>query len=361
MTLEKAVLDSSSITFYLKPVKCTLRTFVTYSKDLTLSTLLYLFKLAANGLLHLHNLDIIHNDIKPENLLIGFDGVVYVSEFGASYCPSEQDFTFFGLFKIQNDLSKYSKFDYNSSSFEGSEGYTSPERCLKQDYSYSSDIYSFGVLAYKMLYLYEATVYGLKVEEIKAPNCEDFKKHHYAVDLLNKMMDFLNKPKLEDYKINGKKALEDRQTYQDVLLLISFAFTDDVEDRSRRGNILREIQLVMIKNIKDGKIDVLSLLDNVPFRFADKSLKIKEEYKGSKDLSAETQLSTFVKDIQDTLVKSTVNKDIIANKIADDKILDDKIKAAIDKESTAAEQLDDYFHREMLKKLKNEFSKKIEY
>lgn len=73
---------------------------------------------------------LIHNDIKPENILITPNGVLKVSDFG--------------LVKVFYQLSSLGVF-------KGTAAYTSPEQCLGLAMTdTSSDIYSFGVVLYEM-------------------------------------------------------------------------------------------------------------------------------------------------------------------------------------------------------------------
>ena len=85
-----------------------------------------------NGMIHATKLvpGLIHNDIKPENILITPDGTLKVSDFG--------------LVKIYYD-------SCNIGVFKGSVPYSSPEQCLGLAMTdESSDIYSFGLVLYEM-------------------------------------------------------------------------------------------------------------------------------------------------------------------------------------------------------------------
>merc|ERR1719378_1034554 len=82
------------------------------------------------GLEHLHERKLLHRDIKPENILHNAKGEVKLTDFG-----------------IAKDLDSTLAM---AGTFVGTVTYMSPERCLGQDYSLSSDIWSVGMVIYEM-------------------------------------------------------------------------------------------------------------------------------------------------------------------------------------------------------------------
>ena len=72
----------------------------------------------------------IHRDIKPANILINSDGIVKLTDFGISRT----------LENTQN----------MAHTFVGSRSYMSPERITGKKYSYSSDIWSVGLVIYEL-------------------------------------------------------------------------------------------------------------------------------------------------------------------------------------------------------------------
>ncbi|KAL7686154.1 putative protein kinase [Plasmopara halstedii] len=77
------------------------------------------------GLAFLHNTHQLHRDIKPSNLLINHFGDVKVSDFGI-------------VREMENSLAK-------ATTFVGTLTYMSPERIASEEYSYKSDVWSFGL------------------------------------------------------------------------------------------------------------------------------------------------------------------------------------------------------------------------
>jgi serine/threonine protein kinase len=83
------------------------------------------------GLESLHSLGIIHNDIKPSNILVGLDGQIKIADFGSCQLKVQE-----GSEEAFLDFEKYS----------GSVRYLSPERLSGLSHSYNSDIWSLGVM-----------------------------------------------------------------------------------------------------------------------------------------------------------------------------------------------------------------------
>ena len=82
------------------------------------------------GLEFLHNHKQLHRDIKPGNILLNSDGAVKLSDFG-----------------ISKSLDNTANI---CDTFVGTATYMSPERAVGHDYSYSADVWSFGMVLFEM-------------------------------------------------------------------------------------------------------------------------------------------------------------------------------------------------------------------
>jgi serine/threonine protein kinase len=98
----------------------------------------YAFQLS-HALSFLHRIEIIHRDIKPDNVLIASDGRLKLTDFGLSYCglmtskkPAGQDIV-------------------ESQSIVGTPDYVAPEILLGKPHSFQVDWWSLGVLTYELV------------------------------------------------------------------------------------------------------------------------------------------------------------------------------------------------------------------
>jgi serine/threonine protein kinase len=84
------------------------------------------------GVGHAHKANLIHCDVKPQNVLVTRDGLVKVADFGIARALSESGLT-------------------ESETVWGSPLYLSPEQAAGEPPSPASDVYSIGVVMYEML------------------------------------------------------------------------------------------------------------------------------------------------------------------------------------------------------------------
>jgi len=89
----------------------------------------------ANGLQAFHRLEMLHQDLKPENIIIDAAGTVKLIDFGSAKVA--------GISEITTPVER--------SNLLGTKNYTAPEYANDQPGSNRSDIYSLGMITYEML------------------------------------------------------------------------------------------------------------------------------------------------------------------------------------------------------------------
>jgi serine/threonine protein phosphatase PrpC len=89
----------------------------------------------ARGLRAFHRKEMIHQDLKPENIIIDTQGTVKIIDFGSTKVA--------GIEEIASPVHRLSLL--------GTQHYTAPEYLLGQAASYRSDAFSLGVITYEMI------------------------------------------------------------------------------------------------------------------------------------------------------------------------------------------------------------------
>ncbi|EGR31805.1 ribosomal protein s6 kinase polypeptide 6, putative, partial [Ichthyophthirius multifiliis] len=103
---------------------------------------------------YLHEQNIIHNDIKPDNILISETGHIVLTDFGISYQINNQE----NKILQQNDQ------------FIGTLQYTAPEVLQNYRHSKSSDYWSYGIIIFMMVTGYHPFADAENINEYTVKN-----------------------------------------------------------------------------------------------------------------------------------------------------------------------------------------------
>ena len=127
---------------------------------------------------YIHNNNIVHCDIKPENIVIDKNGYFCLTDFG-----------------IAKNLEEDEDQNNPSNLIAGSLGYMAPEIMFQEKCDYFSDFFSLGVVCYEMM-MGKLPYYSNSLEGIKQlimANQVQIKKFNLPPGWSNESLDFINK------------------------------------------------------------------------------------------------------------------------------------------------------------------------
>ncbi|OZM58549.1 hypothetical protein CIB95_02990 [Lottiidibacillus patelloidae] len=110
----------------------TLKKYINENKPLSLTKVINIMTQLTDGIAHAHDNNIIHRDIKPQNILIDNEGTIKVTDFGIALASSSYTIT-------------------HTMSVLGSVHYLSPEQARGGLVNEKSDIYSLGIVLYELV------------------------------------------------------------------------------------------------------------------------------------------------------------------------------------------------------------------
>ena len=189
----------------------------------------YISYYIVRGLKHLFDLNVIHLDIKPENLLINSKNDILITDV-----------------TISEKLDNKSKYVFSGN---GTRCYTSPENLLRKEVSckdcHKSDLFSLGVLLYK--YLYGFFPYQMKTSDCTQIILEKLTKNNLSFeidtqlstelkDLLSKLLEVNYEKRisikdlmLHDWikKFSSIKHL--KENYSDLNKMVMDLYFDDIQ------------------------------------------------------------------------------------------------------------------------------------
>ena len=110
----------------------TLKNLIKRRGSLTLPEVIDIMGQITSGIEHAHEKNIIHRDIKPQNILILDDGLVKIADFGIAQALNNNELT-------------------QTNSVMGSVHYLPPEQANGTGSTFKSDIYSLGILMFELL------------------------------------------------------------------------------------------------------------------------------------------------------------------------------------------------------------------
>jgi protein phosphatase len=134
--IHKSNEDSKFLAYAMEYIKGkTLRTWIDENSNPEMTIVLSIVKQIIQGLRAFHRQEMLHCDLKPENIMIDEMGQVKLIDFGSARIA--------GVSELVNPISAVGN--------QGTQGYTAPEVILNEKVSQASDQFSLGAIVYEML------------------------------------------------------------------------------------------------------------------------------------------------------------------------------------------------------------------
>ncbi|NDJ51947.1 MAG: protein kinase [Chloroflexi bacterium] len=126
--------DENRIPYYTMEYIDEAQTITEFAGSVSLEQQVDLLIHTLEALAYLHRRGVIHQDIKPDNILVTTDGIVQVTDFGIA----------------RGDRTQSSSSNKDSVTFSGTFAYLAPEIYRNEEASVASDLYAVGVIAYQI-------------------------------------------------------------------------------------------------------------------------------------------------------------------------------------------------------------------
>jgi len=142
----------------------TLTQWLTDNPKPNLETVRGIVEQIAKGLLAFHRKEMLHQDLRPENIMIDNTGTIKIIDFGSTRVA--------GIMEISSDS--------NHQNLLGTAQYSAPEYFLGENGTNASDIFSLGVITYQMLS--GKLPYGAKVAQAKTKAAQNRLTYRSVLD-----------------------------------------------------------------------------------------------------------------------------------------------------------------------------------
>jgi serine/threonine protein kinase/tetratricopeptide (TPR) repeat protein len=174
-----------------------LREFIQTSGSLSIETAINLIRQIGEALKAAHHKGIIHQDLKPSNIMIDNKGQAYIMDFGLA-------------------RSLYIREEGTEGGISGTPPYMSPEQARNEKIDQTSDIYSFGIIMYEILTgkpLFKATTTReyIQMHTAEIPKAPSRVNPHIPCLLENVVLKCLEKDKNKRYQSTEEILLDLRK------------------------------------------------------------------------------------------------------------------------------------------------------
>ncbi|MCM8531603.1 MAG: serine/threonine protein kinase [Lentisphaeraceae bacterium] len=221
-----------------------------YSQKYPLDELLNIFLKVCDAVAYAHSRDVIHLDLKPENIQVGKYGEVLVCDWGLGKIVGSDEDSFDSLL-INKDLLNNMTM---SGHIKGTPGFMAPEQTDENgDKSKLTDIFSLGCILYSIL-TYDAPFLGSTTEEIigKTRKGEFKQASEFGSSEIPKSLDAVVSHALAS-------SPEDRYTSVEKLQIDIHKYQKGYSTVAENAGFLKEANLFMKRNLKVCLVAFISI------------------------------------------------------------------------------------------------------
>ncbi|XP_042019134.1 LEAF RUST 10 DISEASE-RESISTANCE LOCUS RECEPTOR-LIKE PROTEIN KINASE-like 1.4 [Salvia splendens] len=180
----------------------------------------------AEALAYLHKSDIIHRDVKTNNILLDNDFHVKVADFGLSR-----------LFQIDAT--------HVSTAPQGTPGYVDPEYCQCYQLTEKSDVYSFGVVL---------------IEFISSLHSVDTNRHRHNINLANMAVNKIQNHMLHEL-VDSTLGFETNTTGRRMATLVAeLALQQEKDMRPSMEEVLEALKGIKNEDLNAHKVEIVDIL-----------------------------------------------------------------------------------------------------
>jgi len=143
INLEKMFQDSNGIYLIMELCYCSLYNIIYENAENPFDNIFNPMKQIVNGLMYLKENLIVHRDIKPSNILINYDGIIKIADFGESKKLNSINDVI-----LDNEDNKNSNMEV----IRGTKLYLSPQVIMGEEYSFETDVWALGIVFCELLF-----------------------------------------------------------------------------------------------------------------------------------------------------------------------------------------------------------------
>lgn len=225
-----------------------LHSFIKSNKNDELFSLMTIYRMI-QGIEYLQRNNLIHRDLKPQNILIDHDYIPYISDFDTiRHLIEEKDFL--NNEEMTQDL--------------GSQLYISPEQYNGDFTSFPTDIYSFGLILYFIKERKDMRSGSDKIKEIKKMTKGSKNLKELFISCVENSPD--ERPKIDEIKSKIIDEINSFYNYERILLS-----DDKMMNKFKNINFIIESAIIQIGNTKTIKKFIQNISTFLSLYYKDKS------------------------------------------------------------------------------------------